>query len=60
MNVTQNAILELWKQLSTHEKKEVLQHLELTEAMVESVQKFKGESNSLNFGAVTTCPTCGK
>ncbi|CAM1016006.1 TPA: hypothetical protein O4E20_002299 [Proteus mirabilis] len=59
MNQNQNIILKLWEQLTEAEKKELLYHIGPNKLITESVRKFKGES-TMNFGQVTTCPTCGR
>ncbi|MDC9776517.1 hypothetical protein PSG01_02525 [Proteus mirabilis] len=57
--MNQNIILKLWEQLTEAEKKELLYHIGPNKLITESVRKFKGES-TMNFGQVTTCPTCGR
>lgn len=59
MNSNQNRILEIWKQLTEEEKKELLHHIGPNRLIAESVRKLKDQS-TMNFGQASTCPTCGR
>ncbi|GKW33449.1 MULTISPECIES: hypothetical protein [Pectobacterium] len=53
---------DLWKELSEDERIDFIKSkIQLIEGMSISLESISGsESLTMNFGSVSTCPTCGK